>query len=191
MKDCRLWSSCIVSFPLKRTRCKVHGNQVPYGCDTIGKHTFPSHGWEYRPQAALLHQFPPFLAQRQLRGSPAALAPARQTGQLLALLPSVLCQCFGFSTWVCFGLLWFLNLNQSWSHTQLRSCCLKSILLLCHSQGWSCCSKEKGWGKLQSGWLGCLISLNFCPVWPYVSNTCIKFYSCVHLRVMLGTGNHR
>lgn len=60
---------------------------------------FPSHGREYQPQAALLHQFPPFLAQRQLGGSLAASAPARQTGRLLALLPSVLRQCFGVRLW--------------------------------------------------------------------------------------------
>lgn len=150
----------------------MHGDLVPYGCDRIGKHSFPSQGREYQPQAVLLHQFPPFLAQRQLRGSPAASAPARQTGQLLVLLPPVLCQYFGFSALVCFGFwIWTKDgLTRSSGDAVWRSSFSFAI-----PRAEAAVQRERGVGELQWGWLGCLFSLNFCPVWPYVSNEVLLF----------------
>lgn len=179
MKDHRLRSSCILLNSLSRGHSvRRMGIWCPMAVIQQESIAFPSHGREFQPQAALLHQFPPYLAQRQLRGSRAALAPARQTGWLSVLLPSVLCPCFGFS----------------WIWTKMVSYAALELLFEEHPSlpFPSAVQRERGGGKPQSGWLGCLFSLNFCPVWPYISNKWMKpYYSCVHLRVMLGTGNHR
>lgn len=118
MKDHRLRSRCILLNSLSRGHSvRRMGIWCPMAVIQQESIAFPSHGREFQPQAALLHQFPPYLAQRQ----PCSFSSSQANRMAL-----------GAFAFCALSVLWFqLDLNQRWSQMQLWSCCLKSILL-CH-----------------------------------------------------------
>lgn len=129
----------------------MHGDLAPYGCETIGKLSF-SKSWQRVPApGSSAASVPTISSPEAVQRQPCSFSSNQENRTALGAFAFCALSMLWFQY---FGLLWFLDLDQRWCHTQLWSCCLKSILLLCHSQGRSCCSEGKGWREATVRLLG-------------------------------------